>query len=48
MTETDEKFDAVLWRADQALLAAKEAGRHLTMVYDPRAGEVVRPRIVPS
>jgi diguanylate cyclase (GGDEF)-like protein len=48
MTDEDERYDAVLWRADQALLAAKEAGRNLTLVYDPRAGGVVRPRVVPS
>lgn len=33
MTLADKKFDAVLWRADQALLAAKEAGRNITKVY---------------
>jgi diguanylate cyclase (GGDEF)-like protein len=33
MTDADRKFDAVLWRADQALLAAKEAGRNNTQVY---------------
>lgn len=33
----DKKFDAVLWRADQALLEAKENGRNNTRVYpDPR------------
>lgn len=37
MDDTDEKFDAVLWRADQALLAAKEAGRNITKVYGDNA-----------
>jgi len=34
MTDLDQKFDAVLWRADQALLAAKEAGRNNTQVHE--------------
>lgn len=32
----DKKFDDVLWRADKALIEAKEAGRNNTKVYDPR------------
>ncbi len=33
MHSGDKKFDAVLWRADQALLEAKENGRNNTRVY---------------
>jgi diguanylate cyclase (GGDEF)-like protein len=33
--ETDVKFDDVLWRADQALFRAKEAGRNTTRIFDP-------------
>ena len=33
MHSSDNKFDAVLWRADQALLEAKEHGRNNTRVY---------------
>jgi diguanylate cyclase (GGDEF)-like protein len=37
MHNGDKKFDAVLWRADQALLEAKENGRNNTRVYpNPR------------
>ena len=35
MYDKDTKPDDVLWRADQALLQAKEAGRNITKVYDP-------------
>lgn len=33
MADTDSKFDEVLWRADKALIQAKEAGRNNTQVY---------------
>ena len=36
--DADTKPDEVLWRADQALLRAKEAGRNRTLVYDPQTG----------
>lgn len=32
--ETDKKFDEVLWRADQALIRGKEAGRNITIICD--------------
>lgn len=38
MYDKDTKPDDVLWRADQALLQAKEDGRNTTKVYDPAAG----------
>ena len=38
MSPKDTKFDQVLWRADQALLRAKEAGRNQTQVYDAETG----------
>lgn len=34
-TSADARFDDVLWRADQALLRAKEAGRNVSSVHDP-------------
>ncbi len=43
---SDTKPDEVLWRADQAMLRAKEAGRNCTIVYDPDTGAPdVRPII---
>lgn len=36
--ETDKKFDDVLWRADQALIKAKGAGRNKTTIFDPKSG----------
>ena len=42
MTDSDKKFDDVLWRADKALIQAKEAGRNNTKVFDPRR----RPELV--
>ena len=47
MHDKDAKPDDVLWRADQALLQAKEAGRNTTKVYDP-AGELAKKRIIVS
>ena len=38
IADSDTKFDAVLWRADKALLCAKEAGRNNTKVFDPAKG----------
>lgn len=38
MEPNDKKYDQVLWRADQALLRAKEAGRNQTFVYDTTEG----------
>jgi len=38
MAENDTKFDEVLWRADQALIQAKEAGRNTLRVFDPDKG----------
>ncbi|MHB8741873.1 MAG: GGDEF domain-containing protein [Sulfuricaulis sp.] len=38
MHDKDTKPDDVLWRADQALLQAKESGRNITKVYDPVVG----------
>lgn len=35
MQDSDKRFDDVLWRADQALLQAKEAGRNNTKTYRP-------------
>ena len=36
----DTRYDEVLWRADQALLKAKEAGRDRSFVFDTLAGGV--------
>jgi len=38
INDADTKFDDVLWRADQALLQAKQAGRNTSRVYDPAIG----------
>jgi diguanylate cyclase (GGDEF)-like protein len=46
MHDKDTKPDDVLWRADQALLQAKEAGRNLTKVYDPASGPPVKKKIL--
>jgi len=35
MSDKDPKYSDVLWRADQALILAKEGGRNRTKVYDP-------------
>ena len=36
----DTRYDEVLWRADQALLKAKEAGRDRSFIFDTLAGGV--------
>lgn len=46
MTDADAKFDDVLWRADKALMQAKEVGRNNTKVYDPRLGPDQMPRVI--
>lgn len=38
MHDTDASAEDVLWRADQAMLKAKEAGRNLTLSFDPVHG----------
>ncbi|MBI3777864.1 MAG: GGDEF domain-containing protein [Gammaproteobacteria bacterium] len=48
MHDKDTKPDDVLWRADQALLQAKEAGRNVTKVYDPAAGTLDKKRVIVS
>ena len=40
MTDQDKKYDDVLWRADQALLQAKEGGKNITKVYRPDRGSL--------
>lgn len=46
MHDKDSKSDDVLWRADQALLQAKEAGRNITKIYDPATGLPGKKQIV--
>jgi diguanylate cyclase (GGDEF)-like protein len=48
MHDKDTKPDDVLWRADQALLQAKEAGRNATKVYDPTTGQLAKRKIIVS
>lgn len=48
MHDKDTKPDDVLWRADHALLQAKEAGRNVTKVYDPAAGAPEKKRVIVS
>jgi len=48
MHDKDTKPDDVLWRADQALLQAKEAGRNITKVYDPATGALEKKRVIVS
>ncbi|BAV32796.1 hypothetical protein SCL_0474 [Sulfuricaulis limicola] len=48
MHDKDAKPDDVLWRADQALFQAKEAGRNLTKIYDPVAGLPAKKQIMSS
>ena len=46
MSDKDIKPDDVLWRADQALLQAKESGRNMTKVCDPVVGLAAKRQIV--
>lgn len=48
MHDKDTKPDDVLWRADQALLQAKAAGRNITKVYDPATGSPEKKRVIVS
>ena len=48
MHDKDSKPDDVLWRADQALLQAKEAGRNITKICDPVAGLTAKKQIMAS
>ncbi len=48
MSDKDTKPDDVLWRADQALLQAKEAGRNNTKIYDPVTGAPAKKQIMAS
>lgn len=48
MHDKDGKPDDVLWRADQALLQAKEAGRNVTKIYDPVVGLPAKKQIMAS
>ncbi len=45
LADSDKKFDDALWRADKALIQAKEAGRNNTKVYDPRPAFQSVPRV---
>ncbi len=45
IADADTKFDDVLWRADQALIQAKEAGRNVTHMYHPVHGLEATPPI---
>lgn len=38
IADADTKFDDVLWRADKALIQAKEGGRNNTQIFHPRTG----------
>jgi len=46
--ERDKKFDDVLWRADQAMIKAKEAGRNNTMSFDPANSQMPQKEIMRS
>lgn len=48
MHDKDTKSDDALWRADQALLQAKESGRNITKVYDPVVGLPGKKQIIVS
>jgi diguanylate cyclase (GGDEF)-like protein len=44
--KTDKKFDEVLWRADQALIKGKEAGRNVTIIYDSTGSLTKQSRVI--
>ena len=46
MADTDSKFDEVLWRADKALIRAKEAGRNVTEIFPPASTDKPRLRLL--
>lgn len=46
MADADTKFDEVLWRADKALIRAKERGRNVTEVCPPDSSEKPRLRLL--
>ncbi len=48
LADADAKFDDVLWRADKALLQAKEAGRNNIKIYDPQHTFEIVPRVMAS
>jgi diguanylate cyclase (GGDEF)-like protein len=48
MDDKDTKPDDVLWRADQALLQAKEGGRNITLACDPATGLPEKKRSIVS
>ena len=48
MHDKDAKPDDVLWRADQALMQAKESGRNITRIYDPAVGLPGKRQIIVS
>jgi len=48
MIDTDTKFDDVLWRADKALIHAKEAGRNNTKIFDASRGIEQSPHRIAS
>ena len=45
MADADTKFDEVLWRADKALIRAKEAGRNVTEIWPPASTDKPRLRL---
>lgn len=48
MIDADTKFDDVLWRADKALIHAKDAGRNSTKLFDGSRGVEQAPRRLAS
>ncbi len=46
MHDSDTKPDEVLWRADQALIQAKTAGRNITKIHHPVSGLVAKRKII--